>query len=166
MVKFITELLSVVGKNTILVLYDRLSKIVHFVATTKRTSAKGLARLFRDNVWKLCGLPESVISDKGPQFVAELIKELSKMLGIEIKLSTVFYSQTDGKTEHMNEKLKQYLLAEFVINNKIYSATKVSLFIVNYGRELRMEVDIRKKEKVEKATEFAKRIKKYKKKLE
>ena len=160
MVKFITELLSVVGKNTILVLYDRLSKIVHFVATTKRTSAKGLVRLFRDNVWKLCGLPKSVISDKEPYFVTELTKELSKILGIEIKLSTVFYSQTNSKTEHINEKLKQYLLAEFVINNKIYSATKIFLFMVNYGRELRMKVNIRKKEKVEKATEFAKRIKK------
>jgi len=66
MVKCITELLLVVGKNTILVLCDRLSKIVYFLAITKRTSAKGLARLFRDNVWKLCGLPESVISDKEP----------------------------------------------------------------------------------------------------
>jgi len=137
-----------------------LLKIVHFIATTKRTSAKGLARLFRDNVWKLCGLPKSVISDKESYFVAELTKELSKMLDIEIKLSTVFYSQTNGKTEHINEKLKQYLLAEFVINNKIYSATKVFLFMVNYDRELRMEVDIRKKEKVEKVTDFAKRIKK------
>ena len=51
-------------------------------------------------------------------------------------------------------------MAEFAVNNKIYSATKISLFIVNYGRELRMEVDIRKKGKVEKVTEFVERIKK------
>ena len=51
-------------------------------------------------------------------------------------------------------------MAEFAINNKVHSATKVSLFIANYGRELRIGADIRKKGKVEKAMEFAKRIKK------
>ena len=51
-------------------------------------------------------------------------------------------------------------LAEFAVNNKAHSATKVSPFMVNYGRELRMEDDIRKRGKVEKATEFAERIKK------
>jgi len=49
---------------------------------------------------------------------------------------------------------------EFVVNNKIYLVTKISLFIASYGRELRMGANIRKKEKVEKATEFAERIKK------
>jgi len=49
---------------------------------------------------------------------------------------------------------------EFVVNNKVYSAIKVSLFIVNYGRELRIKADIRRKEKVEKTTEFAERMKK------
>ena len=52
------------------------------------------------------------------------------------------------------------MIAEFTVNNKIYSATKVSLFMANYGRELRIGADIRRKEKVEKAMEFAKRIKK------
>jgi len=50
-------------------------------------------------------------------------------------------------------------LAEFVINNKIYSVTKMSLFIANYGREVRKGVDIRRKRKMEKATEFAERMK-------
>jgi len=50
--------------------------------------------------------------------------------------------------------------AEFVINNKVHSAMKVSPFMANYGRELRMGADIRKKGKVEKATEFAERMKK------
>jgi len=52
------------------------------------------------------------------------------------------------------------VIAEFVVNNKIHSETKVSPLIVNYSRELRMEADIRKKKKVEKATEFAGRMKK------
>ena len=51
-------------------------------------------------------------------------------------------------------------MVEFVVNNKVYSATKVSLFMVNYSRELRMGTDIRRKEKIEKVTEFAEKIKK------
>jgi len=81
-VDFIMKLPVVVGKDTVLVICDRLSKITHFVATTKETSAKGLARLFRDNIWKMHGLPESVVSDRGPQFAAELTKELNRMLEI------------------------------------------------------------------------------------
>ena len=175
MVDFITKLLIVAGKNTILVVCDRLSKITYFVATTKGTLAEGLARLFRDNVWKLHRLLESVVSDRGPQFVAKMTKELNRMLEIEMKLSTVFHLQTDRQIEQMNQELEQYLQffvdhrqkdwpewlasAEFVVNNKIYTATKVLPFMTNYERELRMGGDVRKKEKVESATEFVKRMK-------
>ena len=103
-VDFITKLLVVAGKDAILLVCDRLSKMTYFVATTE-----GLARLFRDNVWKLHGLPESVVSDRGPQFTVELTKELNRMLGIKTKLSTVFHPQTDGQTERMNQELEQYL---------------------------------------------------------
>jgi len=54
-------------------------------------------------------------------------------------------------------------LAEFAVNNKVHSMTKMSPFMANYRRELRMEVDIRKKGKVEKATEFVERLKKARK---
>jgi len=77
MVDFITKLPVVAGKDAILVVCNRLSKMMHFVATTEGTSAEGLARLFRDNIWKLHRLLESVISDRGPQFAAELTKELN-----------------------------------------------------------------------------------------
>jgi len=56
--------------------------------------------------------------------------------------------------------------AEFAINNKAYSTTKVSLFMANYNRELRMGIDIRRKEKIEKATEFMKKIKKVQEEIE
>ena len=98
------------------------------------------------------------MSDKGPQFAAELTKELNKMLGIQMKLLTAFYLQTDEHTECMNQELEQYLqffvdhrqkdwlkwlaLAEFTINNKIHSTTKISPFMANYGREVRMREDI------------------------
>jgi len=102
MVDFIMKLPLVAEKDTILVVCDRLFKMTHFVATTKETSTEGLVWLFRDNVWKLHGLLESVVSDKGPQFVANLTKELNQMLVIETKLSTVFHLQTDSQIERMN----------------------------------------------------------------
>ena len=102
MVDFITKLPVVAGKDAILVVCDRLSKMAHFVATMEVTSAEGLARLFRNNIWKLHRLLESIISDRGPQFVAEFTRELNKMLGIETRLLTAFYLQTDGQTEQMN----------------------------------------------------------------
>ena len=170
-VDFITKLLVVAGKDVVLVVCDRLSKMMHFVATTE-----GLARLFWDNVWKLHGLLESVVLDRGPQFVAELTKKLNRMLGIKTKLSTTFHPQTDGQTKRMNQELEQYLrffiehrqkdwlewmvAAEFAINNKVHTATKVSLFMANYGREMRMGGDIRRKGKMESAMEFVERMKK------
>jgi len=175
-VDFITKLLIVARRDAILVVCDRLSKMTYFVATIEGTSAEGLARLFRDNVWKLHELPKSIVLDRRPQFTAELIKELNRMLGIETRLSIVFYPQTYGQTEQMNQELEQYIWffidhrqknwpewlvsVEFVVNNKVHTATKVSLFMANYGRELRMGGDIRKREKVEKATKFVERIKK------
>jgi len=124
----------------------------------------------------LHGLPESIVSDRRPQFAAELMKKLNKMLGIETKLTTAFYPQTDKQIEQINQELEQYLQffvdyrqknwpewlasAEFAINNKVHSATKISPFMANYGRKLRMRADIRKKGKVEKTTEFVKKMKK------
>ena len=117
-----------------------------------------------------------MVSDREPQFTAELTKELNGISDIKTKLSTTFHSQTDGQTERINQKLEQYLWffvdhrqkdwpewlasAEFAVNNKVHSTTKMSLFMANYGRELRMGADIRKKGKVEKATEFVERLKK------
>jgi len=176
MVNFIMKLLVVAGKNAILVVCDWLSKMTHFVTTTEGTLVEGLARVFRDNMWKLHRLPESVVLDRGPQFATELTKKLNRILGIETKLSTAFHPQTDGQMEWMNQELKQYLWffvnhrqkdwlewlvsAEFAVNNKVHTATKVSPFIANYRRELRMGEDIRKKGKVEKAMELVERMKK------
>ena len=104
------------------------------------------------------------------------MKELNRILGIETKLSTVFHPQMDRQMECMNQELEQYLRffvenrqknwlewlvsAEFTVNNKTHTATKVSLFIANYERELRIEEDIRKKRKVESTTEFVEKMKK------
>ena len=60
-------------------------------------------------MWKLHGLPESIILDRGPQFAAGLMRELNEMLGIKSKLSMAFHPQTDGQTERVNQELEQYL---------------------------------------------------------
>jgi len=136
---------------------------MYFVATIEETSAEELVWLFRYNVWKLHRFLESVVSDRELQFVVELTKELNKMLDIEMKLSTSFHPQTDGQMERMNQELEQYLrffinyrqkdwpewlaTVEFAVNNKTHLATKVSPLMANYGRELRMGADIRKKKK-------------------
>jgi len=175
LVDFITKLPMSKGHDLILVVCNRFSKMSHFVATTEKTTAEGLAKLFRDNVWKLHRLPESMISDRGLQFVAGLTKELNKMLGIKTKLSTAYHPETDGQTERTNQELEQYLrmyvnhrqnnwaewlaTAEFAFNNKVHTATKMSLFQINYGREPRMGFDVRKKEKNEKAEEFVRQMK-------
>jgi len=65
-VDFITKLLLVAEKDAILVVCDLLLKMAHFVITIERTLVEGLTRLFRDNMWKLHGLPESVINNRGP----------------------------------------------------------------------------------------------------
>ena len=59
-------------------------------------------RLFRDNIWKLHRLLESIVSDREPQFAADMTRELNSMLDIETKLSTLFHLQTDGQTEYIN----------------------------------------------------------------
>ena len=172
---FITKLLLAQGYDSILVVVDQLTKMVYFIPTTEKTSAEGLARLFRDNVWKLHGLPESIILDRGPQFAAGLMRELNQMLGIESKISTAFHPQTDGQTERVNQKLEQYLrmfidhqqeqwpdwlgTAEFVYNNKVHLSTKISPFKANYGQDPRMGFEVRKKGKYEGVEKFVVKMK-------
>ena len=180
-IDFITKLLLVARNNAILVVCNKLSKIMHFVATTERISVEELAKLFKDNMWKLHRLSESVVSDREPQFAKNLTKELNRMLRIKTRLLISFHSQINRQTEQMNQELEQYLmffinyrqkdqlewltLAEFIVNNKVYLATKVSLFITNYSRELRMGANIRRKKKIEKVTKFVKNMKKVQEKM-
>ena len=106
---FITKLLLAQGYNAILVVYNYFSKMVHFIATTEKTSAKGLAKLFRDHIWKLHGLLESIVLNRGVQFAVEIIKKLNQLLEIQTKLSTAYHLQIDRQTERINKELEQYL---------------------------------------------------------
>jgi len=137
--------------------------------------AEGLARLFKDNMWKLHGLPESIILDRGPQFAAGLMRELNEMLEIKSKLSMAFHPQTDRQTERVNQELEQYLrmfidhrqeqwpewlgMAEFAYNNKAHSSTRTSPFKANYGQDPRMGFEGRKKGRYAGAKKFIEKIK-------
>jgi len=172
---FITKLPLAQGYDSILVVVDQLTKMVHFILTTEKTSAEGLARLFRDNVWKLHGLPKNIISDRGPQFAAELMKELNEMLGIKSKLLIAFHPQTDGQTKRINQELEQYLrmfidhrqeqwpewlgTAEFTYNNKVHSSTRTLSFKANYGQDPRMGFEGRKKGKYMGVEKFVEKMK-------
>ena len=91
MVSFIIKLPLVAGKDAVLVVCNKLFKIIYFGATIEEMSVEGFTRLFRDNVWKLHGSPESIVSDRGLQFVAKMTKKLNNILGIQMKLSTSFH---------------------------------------------------------------------------
>jgi len=173
---FITKLPLAQGYDAILVVCNCFSKMAHFIATMEKTSAEELAKLFWDHVWKLHGLPESIISDRGVQFVAGMIKELNNLLGIQTKLSTAYHPQTDGQMERINQELEQYLrvfidhrqeqwldwlgTAEFTYNNKVYAATKTLLFKANYGQDPKMGFEGRRKGKYKAVEKFIERMRK------
>jgi len=89
----------VAEKDAILVVCNRLLKMIYFVAIIEGTLAERLAWLFRDNVWKLHRLLESMVLDRALQFTVELTKKLNKMLRIETKLLIVSYLQPDEQTK-------------------------------------------------------------------
>ena len=106
MVDFIMKLLLVAGKDTIIVVCNRLSKMTYFVAIIEGILIEGLVRLFRDNVWKLHRLLESIVSDRRLQFAVEITRKLNSMLSIETRLLISYHLQTDGQTERMNQELE------------------------------------------------------------
>jgi len=173
---FITKLPLAQEYDTILVVCDHFSKMAHFIATTEKTSAEGLTKLFWDHVWKLHGLPESIILDRGVQFAVGIMKELNNLLEIQTKLLTAYHPQTDRQTERINQELEQYLrvfidhrqeqwpdwlgTAEFTYNNKIHVAIKTSPFKANYSQDPRMEFEGRRKGKYKAVGKFIEKMKK------
>lgn len=175
-VDMITGLPDSQGNDAILVVVDRFSKMTHIIPCSEELSSLGLAALYRDHVWRYHGLPDSVISDRGPQFASQLMKDLHSLLGVKRKLSTAYHPQSDGQTERTNQEIEQYLrlfinhrqndwadwlaIAEFALNNRVSSSTQVSPFYANTGRHPRMGVEPRRNIKSEAAEDFALRMKK------
>ena len=153
---FITGLPLSAGKNAIFVVVDRLSKMAHFIPCTDEIDSEGTARLFADHVFRLHGLPRSVVSDRGSVFASKFTRALCKILQISQNMSTAYHPQTDGQTERINAVLEQFLrayvnyqqddwhdlltFAEFAYNNTISSTTGVTPFFANYGQHPRYQI--------------------------
>ena len=151
---FIMELPEAHGFDAIMNVVNSVPKCAHFIPTNTTITAAGATHLFLHHVWKLHGLPQVVVWDRGVQFVHEFTHELYRLLGIHIAASTAYHSQTDGQTERVNQELEQYLhlfmnerqddwddllpMAEFQYNNHVHSSTCQTPFMLDTGRHPHM----------------------------
>jgi transposase InsO family protein len=97
------------GYDTAYVVIDRLSKQSISIPCYKTTTAKDMAQLYVSYVYRHRGAPQTIVSDRGPQFISDFWNEFCRILGTKLKLSTAFHPQTDGQTEIMNQYLDQRL---------------------------------------------------------
>jgi len=84
-------------------------KIIHLKATTTNISLEEIAKIYRDDIWKLHGISRRILSDRGPQFALKFMEEFTKALGTKRQLSTVYYPQTDSQTERINQEIGMFL---------------------------------------------------------
>ncbi|KAF8747804.1 Chromo (CHRromatin Organization MOdifier) domain [Rhizoctonia solani] len=138
------------GYDAILVVVDSFSKFGHFIPTTKKVTAKGLADLFVSHVWKLHGLPIRTISDRGTTFTGKFLRALYLRLGIRPLFSSAYHPESNGQTERVNQFIEFYLrsyvaadhsdwatwlpLAEYAYNNAKHASTGKTPFELVYGR--------------------------------
>ena len=138
------------GNNSIMVVVDRMSKMVHLLPTVQTASAPQIAQLYQDRIFALHGIPDDIVSDRDSKFTSAFWKHLQKLLGTNLNLSTAFHPQTDGQTERMNSVLEDMLrhyvspdqqdwdiflsLAEFSMNSCHKSSIQCSPFQLVYGR--------------------------------
>ena len=143
----VTDLPESGGYTAIAVFVDRLTKMAHFAPCTKEVTGPEYAKLFVDHVFRLHGLPEVIISDRDPRFTSSFWRELFKLLGTDLRMSTAFHPQTDGQSERMIQTLENFLrpyvernptgwsqqlaMAEFAANNAVHVATGHSAFFLN-----------------------------------
>jgi len=118
--------------------------MAHYIPTTTEVNLKGIARRFLDNIFRLHGLPDSIVSHHGTQFVSSFTCALTDLLGIQQKISMAFHSQNDGQTERVNAIVEQYLreycnyqqdnwselvsMAEFSYNNTLSATLGITPF--------------------------------------
>ena len=100
------DLPPVDGFDSILVMVDQgLTKGVILTPCKKTITAEETGRLLLENLYKQFGLPDKIISDRGPQFASKSFVELLKLLGITSALSTAYHPQMDGTTEQVNQEI-------------------------------------------------------------
>ncbi|KAF8749013.1 hypothetical protein RHS01_10345 [Rhizoctonia solani] len=147
---FITGFPKSQGHDAILVVIDSFSKFGHFIPTSKKVTAKGLADLFITHVWKLHGLPVKTVSDRGTTFTGKFLRALYQRLGVKPAFSSAYHPESDGQTERVNQFIEFYLrsyvaadhsdwatwlpLAEYAYNNAKHTATGKTPFELVYGR--------------------------------
>ena len=106
---FIVGLPKSGNKSVIMVVVDRISKYAHFYALQHPFTASTMAQIFMDQVFKLHGMPHSMVFDRDPTFTSNFWQELFKLQGTQLHLSTTYHPQTDGQTEVVNKSLETYL---------------------------------------------------------
>ena len=92
-----------------MVVIDRLTKVGHFIALAHPFSAKQVAQIFLDNIFRLHGLPESIVSDRDRIFTSTFWSELFKLVGTELHYSSAYHPQSDGQSEKVNQCVESYL---------------------------------------------------------
>src|ERR1700733_7468290 len=153
---FVVELPESSGMTGVLVIVDRFTKMAHFVPVPGLPTAEATAELFINHVVRLHGVPEEVISDRGPQFVSHFWKRFVELLGGKICLSSAYHPQSDGQTERTNQTLEQYLrcfvsyqkdnwcsllpLAEFAFNNTLNASTNRTPFYAYTGHHPKFDL--------------------------
>eukprot|EP00253_Pinus_taeda_P001928 PITA_01928 len=136
-----------------MVVVDKLSKATHFILVQSTYKATQLAHVFMQNVFKLHGLPKTIISDRDVKFTSAFWRTLFADLGTQLNFSTAYHPQTDGQTERVNQVVEDMLrayvmqqptlweeylhLVEFAYNNGYHTSTQMSPFEVMYGRKYR-----------------------------
>lgn len=139
--------------NCLLVVVDRFSKYGHFIPLAHPYTAAKVASLFVDFVFKLHSLPESIVSDRDPVFTSHFWRDLFKVVGTQLNMSTAYHPASDGQTERVNQCVETYLrcfvhacprkwskwisLAEYWYNTSHHSTLNSSPFVVLYGHEPR-----------------------------
>jgi hypothetical protein len=106
---FTTVLPKSGNKLVIMVVVDRLSKYAHFYALQHPFTASMLAQIFMDQVFKLHGMPHSIVFYHKPTFTRNFWQELFKIQGTELHLSTTYHPQIDGQMKVVNKCLETYL---------------------------------------------------------
>ena len=160
-IDFVNGLPQSEGFDAICVFVDRLTKQRHLIPCRTTITAEKLADLFCDRVFRYHGLPDTIVSDRGPQFASHFWKHICACLKIDARLSTAFHPETDGQTERINAIMEQHLrayvsylqddwtkylfLAEFAGNNLVSDTTTISPFFANLGFNPKwdLELDIR-----------------------
>jgi transposase InsO family protein len=99
------------GYDSIWVIIDRLTKIAHFLPVKTDHSVIVYAQLYITHILSLHGVPKTIVSDRGPQFVSKFWEELHKSLGTKLLHNSAYHPQTSGQTERVNQILEDMLRA-------------------------------------------------------